>query len=58
MTVVNPHILMAIAAERIADLHRDAALRPEVPAKAKRTRRHKRSAKRSQTVPAVDATQR
>jgi hypothetical protein len=55
VTVVNPHTMMAIAAERIADLHRDAAPRPEAPAKAKRTRRRKRSAKRTHAAPAVEA---
>lgn len=53
MSVVNTHIMMAIAAERIADLHRDAAPRPEPTARAMRRRRPRRSAKRTQTAPAV-----
>ena len=55
MTVVNPHTMKVIAEERITDLHRDAAPRPEAAPKAKRTRRRKRSAKRTQTVSAVRA---
>lgn len=58
MTVVNPHTMKVIAEERITDLHRDAAPRLEAAPKAKRTRRRKGSAKRTQTVSAVRAEQR
>jgi hypothetical protein len=58
VTGVNTHTMMAIAAERIADLHRDAAPRPEATAKDKRRRRPRRSAKRLETAPAVRADQR
>ena len=53
MTIVSPHIVKVIAEERITDLHRDAAPRPEATPKAKRTRRLKRSAKRTQTISVV-----
>ena len=58
MTVVNPHVMKVIAEERITDLHRYAAPRPEAAPKAKWTRRRKRSAKRTQTVSTVRAEQR
>ncbi len=58
MTVVNSHTMIAIAAERIADLHRDAAPRPEATPKAKRTRRRKRSVQPAQTAAAAGAKQR
>lgn len=58
MNLTNPHMRQAIAAERIADLRRDAALRPEATAKTGRMRRFKRSAKRTQTAPAARVPQR
>jgi hypothetical protein len=58
VSVVNTHIMKAIANERIADLPRDAAPRPEGTPKAKRTRRLKRSAKPTQTVSAVRTQER
>lgn len=58
MTIVSPHIVKVIAEERITDLHRDAAPRPEATPRAKRTRRLKRSAKRTQTISVVRTEQR
>jgi hypothetical protein len=56
--ILNPYIRQAIATERIADLRRDASPRPEATVTAGRTRRRKRSAKPTQTAPAVGAPQR
>jgi hypothetical protein len=58
VTLTNPHIRNAIATERIADLRRDAAPRPDATTKPRRMRRFKRSAKTTQTAPAVGAPQR
>jgi hypothetical protein len=58
VNLTNPHIRQAIAAERIADLRRDAAPRPEATAKAPRSRRFKRPAKAIPTAPAVGVRQR
>lgn len=58
MSLTNPHIRAAISNERIADLRRDAAPRPEATAETPRKRRFKRSAKPTQTAPAVGAPQR
>ncbi len=58
MNLTNPHIRAAIATERIAELRRDAAPRPEATAKTGRRRRFKRSAKPTQTARAVEAPQR
>jgi hypothetical protein len=58
VTIVSPHIVKVIAEERITDLHRDAAPRPEATPRAKRTRRLKRSAKRTQTISVVRTEQR
>ena len=57
MTVVNPHLMKVVAQERITDLHRHAAPRPEAAPKAKWTRRRKWSARRTQTVSTVGAEQ-
>jgi hypothetical protein len=56
--ILNPYIRQAIATKRIADLRRDASPRPEATVTAGRTRRRKRSAKPTQTAPAVGAPQR
>lgn len=58
MILTNPHIRKAIATERLADLRRDAAPRPDATAKTGRMRRFKRSAKRTQTAPAAGVPQR
>jgi hypothetical protein len=58
VNLTNPHIRKAIATERVADLRRGAAPRPEATAKTGRMRRFKRSAKATQTAPAVGAPQR
>jgi hypothetical protein len=58
VNLTNPYIRQAIAAERIADLRRDAAPRPEPTARPGRKRRFKRPAKATQAVPAVRAPQR
>ena len=39
MTTINPHIMKLVAIERIADLRRDAAPRPEATAKPRKSRR-------------------
>lgn len=57
MTVVNTYVRKAISDQRIADLPRDAAPRPEPTAKAVRHRRLKPFANRTQTVSAVRAEQ-
>ena len=57
MNVVNPHTIMAIANERIADLHRYAAPRPGASPEARRTRRLNGSANRTQTASAARAEQ-
>jgi hypothetical protein len=47
---VNPHIMKAIAEQRIADLRREAVPRPEAKPKDTRTLRLKRSAGGTQTI--------
>lgn len=58
MTIVNTHIMQAIANQRIADLHRDAAPRAEATPKPRRARRSKRPATTTQTAQTVRADQR
>ncbi len=58
MNLTNPHIRTAIATERIADLRRDAGPRPDATTNTGRLRRFKRSAKPTQTAPAVGVQQR
>ena len=59
MTVINPHIMNAIATERMADLRRAADLRrgaaprPEETLRANRTRRLKRLAMRIRVISTV-----
>lgn len=55
---INPHIMKAIAEQRIADLHREAAPRPEAKPDAKQTRRLGQSTKRRQAISTVRAEQR
>jgi hypothetical protein len=55
---VNPHIMKAIAEQRIADLRSEAAPRPEAKPNASRARRFKRSAKRHQAISSVRPEQR
>ncbi|MBV9335643.1 MAG: hypothetical protein JO243_07085 [Solirubrobacterales bacterium] len=57
MTVVNPHIIKAIATERIADLRHGAAPRPEETSRARRMRRLKRPAMRARPVSTARAEQ-
>ena len=56
--MISPHIMNAIATERIADLRRDAVPRPDASAATGRTRRFKRSVMPTQTAPAVTSPQR
>jgi hypothetical protein len=55
---VNPHIMQAIAEQRIADLHREATPRPEAKPNGKRTLRLKTSLTGRQAISAARAEQR
>lgn len=52
MTTINPHIMKLVAIERIADLRRDAAPRPQATAKPRKSRRVTRAPQPRQ-APAV-----
>lgn len=55
---INPHIMKLVAAQRIADLHRDAAPRPEATAKRRKTRRVKRAPQPRQAIQVARAEDR
>jgi hypothetical protein len=55
---INPHIMQLVAAEKAADLRREAAPRPEATAKATDSRRRKRPAKRRQAIPVAQTDDR
>jgi hypothetical protein len=52
VTTINSHIMKLVAIERIADLRRDAAPRPEATAKPRKSRRLT-SAPQPRRAPAV-----
>ena len=52
MTTINPHITQLVATERIADLRRAAAPRPEAKAEPRQSRRVKHASQPRQ-APAV-----
>jgi hypothetical protein len=53
VTTINPHIMKLVAIERIADLRRDAAPRPEATAKPRKPRRVTRAAQPRQAAAAA-----
>jgi hypothetical protein len=58
MTMVNSHLLKAMAEERSADLRSDASPRPEPTQRAKRRRRRGRAQKAVQALPVIRPGQR
>jgi hypothetical protein len=58
VTVINTHLMKALADERAADLRREIAPQPRATSNATPPRRLKRSAKRTRTASAVQAEQR
>jgi len=55
---INPHIMKLVATERIADLRRGAAPRPEATAKPQAERRVKRATQPPQAIPVAQAEDR
>ena len=55
---INPHIMKLVATERIADLRRDAAPRPEAKAKRRKARRVKRAPQSQHAIQVAQAEDR
>jgi hypothetical protein len=55
---IDPHIMKLVATERIADLRRDAAPRPEAKANRRKARRVKRPPQSRQAIQVAQAEDR